>query len=137
VSSPSRLSANFHTLCDPKLPASSFYLSSMACDFLIAATQVYLFHRSRPARGRFVMPIDFQSYRLIFVKTRWSHHQIDRACCQRRSDNNVTLSPAQRHSTTDSSFQYRCHAISHTGMHFKGRSHPTDKLSFPVSRLPP
>ncbi|KAG1853419.1 hypothetical protein F4604DRAFT_1933316 [Suillus subluteus] len=34
------------------LPASSFYLSSMACDFLIAATQVYLFHNSRIGRGR-------------------------------------------------------------------------------------
>ncbi|KAG1863214.1 hypothetical protein DFJ58DRAFT_725110 [Suillus subalutaceus] len=34
------------------LPASSFYLSSMACDFLIAATQVYLFQRSRAGRGR-------------------------------------------------------------------------------------
>ncbi|KAG1803896.1 uncharacterized protein HD556DRAFT_1437632 [Suillus plorans] len=34
------------------LPASSFYLSSMACDFLIAATQVYLFHKSRTGRGR-------------------------------------------------------------------------------------
>ncbi|KAG2129420.1 uncharacterized protein EDB93DRAFT_1256287 [Suillus bovinus] len=34
------------------LPASSFYLSLMACDFLIAATQVYLFHKSRNGRGR-------------------------------------------------------------------------------------
>lgn len=34
------------------LPASSFYLSSMACDFLIAATQVYLFHKSRTGIGR-------------------------------------------------------------------------------------
>ncbi|KAG2063301.1 hypothetical protein BDR04DRAFT_1163897 [Suillus decipiens] len=34
------------------LPASIFYLSSMACDFLIAATQVYLFHKSRTGRGR-------------------------------------------------------------------------------------
>ncbi|KAG0700789.1 hypothetical protein DFH29DRAFT_876362 [Suillus ampliporus] len=34
------------------LPASSFYLSSMACDVLIAATQVYLFHKSRTGIGR-------------------------------------------------------------------------------------
>ncbi|KAG2034489.1 hypothetical protein BDR03DRAFT_984347 [Suillus americanus] len=33
------------------LPASSFYLSSMACDFLIASTQVYLFHKSRTGIG--------------------------------------------------------------------------------------
>ncbi|KAG1752046.1 hypothetical protein EDB19DRAFT_1993630 [Suillus lakei] len=52
VSSPSHLSADFRTLRDPQLPASSFYLSSMACDFLIAATQVYLFHKSRTGIGR-------------------------------------------------------------------------------------
>jgi len=34
------------------LPASSFYVSSMACDVLIAATQVYLFHKSRTGIGR-------------------------------------------------------------------------------------
>ncbi|KAJ8595723.1 hypothetical protein M405DRAFT_878011 [Rhizopogon salebrosus TDB-379] len=34
------------------LPASSFYISSMACDALIAATQVYLFRMSRSGIGR-------------------------------------------------------------------------------------
>lgn len=59
VSSSSHLSAHFRTLRDPQLPASSFYLSSMACDFLIAATQVYLFHKSRTGIGRFVPSIFF------------------------------------------------------------------------------
>ncbi|OAX36459.1 hypothetical protein K503DRAFT_867567 [Rhizopogon vinicolor AM-OR11-026] len=34
------------------LPASTFYISSVACDVLIAATQVYLFHKSRTGIGR-------------------------------------------------------------------------------------
>ncbi|KAH7927531.1 hypothetical protein BV22DRAFT_1031720 [Leucogyrophana mollusca] len=34
------------------LPASLFYFSSIACDILIAASQVYLFHKSRTGIGR-------------------------------------------------------------------------------------